>query len=124
MRKHRQKMVFGAIRRLDDTFLLLKLFLDTPSLSHASGKCHRRYGQHCCPRLHSEQRLILTLTGEWPESVDCSPHRYYGQDENTHGSFALSEAEGRPNHNRTANESDGIIFGRDLQPATKDNCAQ
>src|SRR5947207_1574856 len=34
-------MVFGAIRRFDDTFLLLKLLLDTPSLSHSSGKCQR-----------------------------------------------------------------------------------
>ena len=104
-------MVFGAIRRFDDAFLLLKLFLDTPSLSHASGKCHRRYGEHCCPRLHSEQRLILTLTNKWPKAAHCSPHRYYGQNENTRGSFALSEAESCPNHNRAANKSDGIIFG-------------
>ena len=104
-------MVFGAVRRCDDAFLLLKLFLDTPSLSHASGKCHRRYGQHRCPRLHSEQRLILTLTSKWPNAAHCSPHRYYGQNENTRGSFALSEAESGPNHNRAANKSDGIIFG-------------
>ena len=29
-------MVFGAVGRCDDAFLLLKLFLDTPPLSHAS----------------------------------------------------------------------------------------
>ena len=71
----------GAIRRLDD-FLLLKLFLDAPSLSHARGKCHRRYGKHCRPRLHSEQRLILTLTNKWPKAAHCSPHGYYGQNKN------------------------------------------
>src|SRR6476620_3743238 len=124
MRKHRQKMVFGAIRRLDDAFLLLKLFLDTPSLCHASGKCHRRYGKHCCPRLHREQRLILTLTSKRAESVHCSPHSDYGQNKNTCGSFALSETERGPNHNWAANESDGIIFRRDLQPPAKNNCTQ
>src|SRR6476659_10096877 len=104
-------MVFGAIRRFDDAFLLLKLLLDTPSLSHASGKCHRRYGEHCCPRLNGEQRLILTFTNERPKAAYCSPHRYHGQDENTRGSFALSEAESCPKHNRAANERDWIIFG-------------
>jgi len=104
-------MVFGAICRFDDAFLLLKLVLDTPSLSHTSGKCHRGYGEHCCPRLHGEQRLILILANEWAKTAHCSPDRYYGQDENTRGSFALSEAEGGPNHNRTANKSDGIVFG-------------
>src|SRR5262245_53787637 len=104
-------MVFGAIRRFDDAFLLLKLLLDTPSLSHACRKRHRRYGEHCCPRLHDEQRLILTLTNERPKAAHSSPHRYYGQNENTCRGFALSEAERSPNHNRAANKSDGIVFG-------------
>src|SRR6476660_4656150 len=117
-------MIFGAIRRFNDAFLLLKLLLDTPSLSHASGKCHRRYGEHCCPRLDGKQRLILTFTHKWPKATHCSPHRYYGQNENTCGSFALGKSEGGPKHNRAANESDGIIFRRDLKPAAKDNCTQ
>src|SRR4029077_14537253 len=124
VRKHRQEMVFSAIRGFYDAFLLLKLVFDTPSLGHASGKCHRRYGEHCSPRLHGEQRLILTLTNEWPKAAHCSPHRYCRQNENTRGSLALSEAESGPNHNRAANKSDGIIFGGDLQPAAKDNCTQ
>src|SRR6516165_7539916 len=103
-------MVFGAIRRFDDAFLLLKLLFDTPSLSHACRKCHRRYGEHRCPRLHGEQRLILTLTNEWPKTAHCSPHSYYRQNENPGGSFALSEAERGPNHNRATNKSDGIVF--------------
>src|ERR1051326_4137388 len=117
-------MVFGAICRFDDAFLLLKLFLDTPPLSHASGKCHRRYGEHCCPRLDSEQRLILTLTDEWPKTAHCSPHRDYGQNENTGSSFALSEPEGGPNHNWPANKRDGIIFCWDVHPPAKDNRTQ
>src|SRR5262245_51163723 len=104
-------MVFGAIRRFDDAFLFLELFLDTPSLSHASRKCHRRYGEHCSPGLDSEQRLILTLTNEWPKTAHRPPHRYYGQNENTRSGFALSEAKRSPNHNRAANKSDGIVFG-------------
>src|SRR5262245_5951246 len=104
-------MVFGAIRRLDDAFLLVKLFLDTPSLSHTGGKCHRRYSEHCCPRLHSEKRLILILTYDGPKPPHRSPHRNYAQNENAGGSFALSETEGGPNHNRAADKSDGIVFG-------------
>src|SRR5204862_4076003 len=61
--------------------------------------------------MHGEQRLILILANEWSKTAHCSPHRYYGQDENTRGSFALSEAEGGPNDNRTAKKSDGIVFG-------------
>src|SRR6476646_7337189 len=100
-------MVFGAISGFDNAFLLLKFVFDKPSLSHAGGKCHSGYGEHCCPRVHSEQRLILTLTNEWPKAAHCSPHRYCRQNENTRGSFALGEAESGPNHDRTANKSDG-----------------
>src|SRR3954452_14534782 len=117
-------MVFGAIRRFDDALLFLKLFFDTPSLSHTGGKRHRRYREHCCPRLDGEKRLVLILTNKWAKAAHCSPKRYYGQNENTRGGFALSEAESGPNHNGSANKSDGIIFGRDFQPAAEDNCTQ
>src|SRR5215472_7814416 len=104
-------MVLCTIRRLDDPFLLLELVLDTASLSHAGGKRHRRNGQHGCPRLHGKKGLILSSANEWPETAHCSPHSYDREHENTRGSFPLGEAERRPNHDRSANESDWIIFG-------------
>src|SRR5262249_52310189 len=103
-------MVLSPICRFDHAFLLLKLLLDTPSLSHAGGKCHRRDGQNGCPRLHGQKRLILGFTSKWAKTTHCPPHRYYGQNESTRGSFALSEAEGGPDHNRAANKSDGVVF--------------
>src|SRR4029078_677466 len=99
-------MVFGAIRRFDNAFLLLEFFLDPPSLGHASRERHCRNGEHCCPRLHSKKRLIFILSSERSKTAHCSPHCYYGKNENTGSSFALSEAECGPNHNRSADKSD------------------
>src|SRR6478672_2802707 len=117
-------MVFGAICRFHDALLLLELFLNAPSLSHASGKCHRRDYEHGYPQLQSDQRLIFRFSDERAEATQRSPHRDYGQNENTRSRFALTKAKRRPNHDGAANESDGIIPGRNFKPPTKDDTAE
>src|SRR6266487_2824864 len=117
-------MVFGAIRCFDHAFLLLKLFLDTPSLSHTSGKCHSSNYKHGYPQLQSDQRLIFRFSDKRAETMQRPPHRDRGQNENAGGRFEWSEAKGGPNYDGPTNESDGIIPGRNCKPPTKDDTAE
>src|SRR5215471_17266982 len=117
-------MVFGTIRRFDDAFLLLEFFLDTPSFSHAGRKRHRGDYEHGYPQLQSNQRLIFRFSDERAKAMQRSPHSDHRQYENAGGRFEWSEAKGRPNHYGTANESDGIIPGRNFKPTAKDDTAE
>src|SRR5207244_4169757 len=76
------------------------------------------------PPLQREKRLIFRSPDEWTEAMQRPPHRDRRQDENSRGSFALCKAEGCPNHNRSANESDWIISGGNGKPSAKDHPAQ
>jgi hypothetical protein len=117
-------VVFGAICRFDDAFLLLKLFLDPPSLSHASGKCHRRDYEHRYPQLQSDQRLIFCFSDKRAEATQSSPHGDHREYKNARSRFAWTKAKRRPNHDGAANESDGIIPGRNFKPPSKDDTAE
>src|SRR5206468_11375393 len=124
VRQHGQEMVFGTIGGFHDRLLLLKLFLNAPSLGHTSRKCHRRNRQHRYPPLQGEKRLVLCFPKEWPEAMQRSPHRDRGQNEKSRGRFALGKAERGPNYNVSANERYWITSGRNFKPPAKDDAAQ
>src|SRR4029453_8533889 len=117
-------MVFCAIRPFHDALLLLELFLNAPSLSHAGRKRHRSNCENSDPQLQSDERLIFRFSNERTEATQRSPHRDHGQDENAHGSFAWTKAKGRPNHDGAANESNRVISGRNFKPPAKNNAAE
>src|SRR4030095_10963998 len=117
-------MVFGAIRCFDHAFLLLKLFFDTPSLSHTSGKCHSSNYKHGYPQLQSDQRLIFRFSDERAESTQRSPHGDHGEYENARSVCASTKPKRRPNHDGAANERDGIIPRRNFKPPAKDDTAE
>ena len=104
--------------------LLLKLVFDTPSLSHAGRKRHRRNCKHGYPQLQSYQRLIFRFSYERPKAMQRPPHGDCRQDENARRRFEWSEPKGHPNHDGTANECNRVIPGRNLKPPAKDNTAE
>src|SRR5262245_42640784 len=117
-------MVFGAIGCFDNALLLLKLFLNAPSLSHTSGERHRGNYKHGYPRLQSDQRRIFRFSDKRAETMQGPPHRDRRQYENAVGRFKWSEAKGHPNHDGAANEADGIIPRGNLKPPAKNNATE
>src|SRR5947199_4934690 len=99
-------------------------FLSPPAFCHAGGKRHRSNGEHSRPRLQSKKRLVLRFPDEWPETVQCSPNRDRRENEDARSGFALGEAEGHPNHNRSGDESDWQTPDRNCKPSAKDRFAK
>src|SRR5262249_35866769 len=117
-------MVFGAICRFDDAFLLLEFFLDTTSFSHAGRMCHSCDCEHGYPQLQSNQRLIFRLSDERAKATQGPPHSDRRQYENAGSRLQWPEAKCRPNYDGADNESDGIIPGRNLKPPAKDHATE
>src|SRR6266568_2831822 len=105
-------------------FAFPQRLLSPPAFRHARGKRHCSNGEHSRPGLQSKKRLVFRFPDEWAETVQCAPNRDRRENENARCGFALRKAEGNPNHNRSGDESDWIIPGRNCKPSAKDRFAQ
>src|SRR6266480_4916080 len=105
-------------------FALPQRHLSLSAFRHGGGKRHRSNGEHSRPGLQSKKRLVFRFPDEWPETMQCAPNRDRRENEDARSGFALRKAEGHPNHNRSGDESDWIIPGRNCKPSAKDRFAQ
>ena len=88
MRKHRQKVVLGSVRRFDRGLLLLDHGFGPPPFRHCRRQCHGRNRQDGGPRLQNEKRMTLRCEHERPKAMQCSPNRDARENENPGGRFA------------------------------------
>src|SRR5437764_8719172 len=112
-------------RQLNARFAFPQRLLSPPAFRHAGGKCHRSNGEHSRPGLQRKERLVFRSPDEWPETMHCTPNRERRENEDASSGFALREAKGRPNHNRSEDhEWERIIPGRNCKPSAKDRFAE
>ena len=104
MRKHRQKIIFGAVRGLDRILLLFDCGLDATALGNCGRDCHCRDRECRCPPLQHQERLIFGLHDERTKIVKRSPNGDGRQDKDTGGGFALRESERGPDDNWSADK--------------------
>ena len=124
MRKHREKVVLGSVGRFDRGLLFLDHGFGPPAFRHGRGERHRGDEQQRGGTLHDEKRLIFRFHDKWTEVVQRAPNGESRENEDAGGSFALGETESGPDHDRSADERDRIVFGGDRKPTTKNNLAQ
>src|SRR5213078_2089293 len=106
-------------------FALPQRLLSPPAFRHGGGKRHRSNVEHSRPGLQSKKRLVFRFPDEWPETMHCAPNRERRENEDARSGFALREAKGRPNHNRSEDhEWERIIPGRNCKPSAKDRFAE
>src|SRR5206468_11913769 len=68
---------------------------------------------------------VFRFPDKWPEAMHCTPNRERRENEDACSGFALREAKGHPNRNRSEDDEwDWIIPGRNCKPSAKDRFAE
>src|SRR5205814_10551556 len=68
--------------------------------------------------------MVLRFHDEGAEAAQRSPDGDGREDENARGCLTLRKTEGRPDDDRSADEGDRVIAGRNREPAAEDDRAQ
>src|SRR5439155_26362621 len=112
-------------RQVNARFAFPQRLLSPPAFRHAGGKRHRSNGEHSRPGLQRKKRLVFRFPDKWPKAMHCTPNRERRENEDSRSGFALREAKGRPNRNRSEDDEwEWIIPGRNCKPSAKDRFAE
>src|SRR5205814_3740858 len=122
--KHRQEIIFRAVRRLDDFLLLLDRRLRAIAFGNGGRDGHCSDCQRGGPCLQHQERLVLSLRSERSETIECSPNCDRGQNENTGGGFARCKTKCSPDDNWSAKKRNRIIPRRNLERTAEDNFSE